>query len=61
MKQIEITTRANNSLEEINKILSNEEIMKEKYKMLEEVKKYNISITDDIDVKKAYELISNNI
>ena len=36
---------------------SAEEIKKEKYKMLDEIKKYNLDITDKIDVKKAYELI----
>ena len=40
---------------------TNEEVMKEKYKMLDEIRKYNLSITDDIDVKKAFELISNNL
>ena len=40
---------------------SNEDILNEKYKMLEEIKKYNINISDDIDVKKAFELISNNL
>lgn len=40
---------------------SNEDILKEKYHMLEEIRKYNINITDDIDVKKAFELISNNL
>lgn len=40
---------------------TNEEILKEKYNMLNEIKKYNLNITDDIDVKKAFELISINI
>ena len=40
---------------------SNDEILKEKHKMLDEIKKYNLDITDDIDVKKAFELISNNL
>ena len=41
--------------------VSNEEIMKEKEKMLEEIKTYNLDITNDIDVKKAFELIFNNL
>ncbi len=41
--------------------VSNEEIMKEKEKMLEEIKKYNLDITNDIDVKKAFELIENSL
>lgn len=41
--------------------VSNEEIMKEKENMLEKIKKYNLDITNDIDVKKAFELIFNNL
>ena len=41
--------------------VSNDEIMNEKEKMLEEIKTYNLDVTDDIDVKKAFELISNNL
>ena len=40
---------------------SNEEIMKEKYNMLEEIKRYNLNVTNDIDVKKAFELIKNRL
>lgn len=40
---------------------SNDDILKEKYHMLEEIKKYNLNITDDIDVKKAFELIYNSL
>ena len=36
---------------------SSDEIIKEKYKMLDDIKKYNLNITNEIDVKKAYELI----
>lgn len=36
---------------------SDEEIICEKRKMLEEVRNYNIDISDDYDVKKAYELV----
>lgn len=39
---------------------SNEDILKEKQKMLEEIKKYNLDITNEIDVKKAFELIKEN-
>lgn len=38
-----------------------EDILKEKEKMLDIVKKYNLSIEDDYDIKKAYELILKNI
>ena len=40
---------------------SSDEIIKEKYKMLDEIKKYNLNITNEIDVKKAYELIYTKI
>lgn len=40
---------------------SNESILSEKYKMLEEVKTFGLNISNDIDVKKAYELIIRNI
>ncbi len=36
---------------------SNEEILTEKKKMLDEVKKYGLNISDEYDIKKAYELI----
>lgn len=38
-----------------------EDILKKKEKMLDIVKKYNLSIEDDYDIKKAYELILKNI
>ena len=41
--------------------VSNDDIMKEKENMLAEIKKYNLDITDDIDVKKAFELIENSL
>lgn len=40
---------------------TDEEILKEKEKMLEEVRKYDLNISDDYDVKKAFELISKNL
>ncbi len=40
---------------------TNDEIMKEKHRMLEEIKKYNLNITDDMDVKKAFELINDRL
>ena len=40
---------------------ASDEIIKEKYKMLDEIKKYNLNITNEIDVKKAYELIYTKI
>ena len=40
---------------------SSDEIIKEKYKMLDDIKKYNLNITNEIDVKKAYELIYTKI
>lgn len=36
---------------------SDEEILNEKKNMLETIKKYGISISDEFDVKKAYELL----
>lgn len=36
---------------------SSDEIIEEKKKMLDEIKKYNIDITDDFDIKKASELV----
>lgn len=36
---------------------TNNEILKEKKKMIDEVKKYNIEISNDFDIKKAFELI----
>lgn len=40
---------------------SSEEIIKEKEKMLEEVKKYKLNVTDNYDVKKAYEKIKSSL
>ena len=37
--------------------ISNDEILKEKEKMIGEIRSYNLNVTDDYDVKKAYELI----
>lgn len=39
---------------------TNEEILSEKYKMLKEIQKYGLNISNDIDVKKAFELIKHN-
>lgn len=36
---------------------TNEEILLEKQKMLDQIKKYNLNISDEYDVKKAFELI----
>ena len=41
--------------------VSSDKIMNEKEKMLEEIKTYNLDITNDIDVKKAFELIFKNL
>ncbi|MBQ3474714.1 MAG: hypothetical protein IJH20_00870 [Bacilli bacterium] len=41
--------------------LSEEKVIEEKNKMLEEIKKYNIMVTDEFDVKKAYELITKEL
>jgi predicted adenylyl cyclase CyaB len=43
------------------KDVSNEDIMKEKNKMLEKIKQLGLNISTDIDVKKAFELIKNNL
>ncbi len=37
------------------------DIIKEKRKMLDEIRKFNIDIENDYDVKKAYELICKNL
>lgn len=42
-------------------LFSNEEIISEKNNMLNQVKKYGLSITNDYDVKKAFELIKLNM
>ena len=39
---------------------TNEEILSEKFKMLKEIQKYGLNISNDIDVKKAFELIKHN-
>ena len=36
---------------------SDKEIIEEKIKMLNEIRSYNIDISDDYDIKKAYELV----
>ena len=41
--------------------IDDKEILKEKEKMAQEIKKFNINIGDDYDIKKAYELVLNNI
>lgn len=38
---------------------TNEEILSEKYKMLKEIQKYGLNISNDIDVKKTFELIKH--
>lgn len=38
-----------------------EEIIKEKEKMLDEIRSYNLDVDDDYDVKKAYTLIKKRI
>lgn len=38
---------------------TNEEILSEKYKMLKEIQKYGLNISNDVDVKKAFELIKH--
>lgn len=40
---------------------TNEEIMKEKKNMIEEIKRAGINIVNEMDVKKAYELIEKEI
>lgn len=40
---------------------TDEDIIKEKRKMLDEIRKFNIDIENDYDVKKAYELICKNL
>ena len=40
---------------------SEEKIINEKKHMLNEIKQLNILITDEFDVKKAYELINNEM
>lgn len=40
---------------------SNEIIIKEKEKMLDEIKRLKIDIENDYDVKKAYELIYKSL
>lgn len=37
--------------------ISNDEILKEKEKMIEEIRSYDLNVTDDYDIKKAYELV----
>lgn len=40
---------------------SNEEILEEKKKMIIELKSYGLDVTDEFDVKKAYELILKSL
>ena len=40
---------------------SSSEILNEKKKMLEEIRSYNIEVSDDFDIKKAYQLILNRM
>ena len=40
---------------------SNEDILKEKNKMLKQIKDIGLKISDDYDIKKAYELIKNKL
>ena len=40
---------------------SNEEVLEAKKQMLEELKGYQLDVTDDFDVKKAYQLIKNRM
>ena len=40
---------------------SSSKILDEKKKMLEEIRSYNIEVSDDFDVKKAYQLILNRM
>lgn len=40
---------------------SEEQIILEKKKMLEEIRSYQLDITEDYDVKKAFELITNKL
>ncbi len=54
MKQIEVTTKDFSHASDF-------EIIKEKEKMLEEIKQYQLNVTDEYDVKKAYELIKKQI
>ncbi|MBR3211198.1 MAG: hypothetical protein IKF71_04605 [Bacilli bacterium] len=41
--------------------VSKEEILAEKQKMLQELKSYQLEVSDDYDVKKAYQLILNRM
>ena len=43
------------------KNVSQEEIIKEKERMLEELRSYQLQVSDDYDVKKAYQLIKNRM
>ena len=41
--------------------ISSEDILKEKERMLQELKNYQLDVSDDYDVKKAYQLILNRM
>lgn len=41
--------------------VSPEDILKEKQRMLEELRSYQLEVSDDYDVKKAYQLIMNRM
>ena len=40
---------------------SSEDVLKEKNKMLEKIRSYQLEVSDDYDVKKAYQLIKNQM
>ena len=40
---------------------SNEEILEEKKTMIKELKSYGLNISNEIDVKKAYELVLKSL
>lgn len=39
---------------------TNEEVLLEKEKMLSEIRSYNLDVSDDFDLKKAFEIINKN-
>lgn len=72
MKQIEITVRVKEELNEvINKLEKQgfkknresdiDDIKKEKQKMYDYVKQIGLNITDEQDVQKAYELVEKSL
>ena len=40
---------------------TNEEVLLEKEKMLSEIRSYNLDVSDDYDVKKAFDIINKNL